>query len=88
MSVLLILLFLILGAMAGTAHFTLVRRDATLLVHGGNVVFAIALRLARLLLTTALLVVAARQGWSLLLAAAAGILLARQLVVSAMRQAI
>lgn len=84
----LLLLFLILGAMAGTAHFMMIARDARLLVQGKGALSAIGLRLARFLLPTALLIVAARQGWPMLLAAAIGILIARQIVINLLREAL
>ncbi|WP_240502330.1 ATP synthase subunit I [Sphingomonas panacis] len=62
-------------------HFAMIAKDADLLVHGGSVLMAIGLKLARLLLTVTLLVVAALQGWPSLLAATTGVLVARQLVL-------
>ncbi|AOH87281.1 hypothetical protein AWL63_24340 (plasmid) [Sphingomonas panacis] len=69
------------GCSGGTMHFAMIAKDADLLVHGGSVLMAIGLKLARLLLTVTLLVVAALQGWPSLLAATTGVLVARQLVL-------
>jgi hypothetical protein len=81
MIVLVPLVFLMLGAVAGAMHFAMIAKDADLLVHGGPVLMAIGLKLARLLLTVTLLGVAALQGWPSLLAATIGVLVARQLVL-------
>lgn len=71
-------LFLLLGAAGGTVHFTAIAGDAKLLVHGGSVASAVALRLGRLLFTTTILILAARQNWIDLLAATTGFMAARQ----------
>jgi hypothetical protein len=75
------LLFLILGVSGGIVHFTAIAGDAKLLVHGGSVASAVALRLGRLLLTTTILILAARQNWLDLLAATAGFMAARQYLI-------
>jgi len=79
MSVALILLFLLLGAGAGTVHFVALFRDAGL--RGGSPLAAMALRLGRVLLTIAVLIAAARLGWPVLLGALAGFMVARQVVM-------
>lgn len=81
MTIALAILFLMLGALAGSVHFAFIAKDADLLVHGGSALMTIALRLARLLLTAGILIAAALQGWPTLLAATIGILAARQVVV-------
>jgi F1F0 ATPase subunit 2 len=77
----LIILFLLLGAGAGTVHFVALFRDAELLVRGGSPLAAMALRLGRVLLSIAVLIAAARQGWPMLLGAATGFMVARQVVM-------
>ncbi len=81
MNILVPLLSLTLGAVAGTAHFAMIAKDADLLVHGGSVLMAIGLRLARLLLAAAVLIIAALHGWPTLLTATIGFLAARQFVI-------
>ena len=81
MTIAMALLFLLLGAAGGTVHFTAIAGDATLLVHGGSVASAVALRLGRLLLTTTILILAARQNWLDLLAATIGFMAARHYVI-------
>ncbi|MDF0543925.1 ATP synthase subunit I [Sphingobium sp. H39-3-25] len=81
MNILLAILFLMLGTVAGSVHFALIAKDADLLVHGGSALIAVGLRLARLLLTAGILIAAALHGWPTLLAATIGFLAARQLVV-------
>ncbi len=81
MTALAALLFLILGAIAGTAHFIAIAKDADLLVHGGPVIRSIGLRLGRLALTVAILVLAARHGWIDLLSASIGFMAARHYVM-------
>ncbi len=81
MTIVMAPLFLILGAAGGTVHFTAIAGDAKLLVHGGSVASAVALRLGRLLLTTTILILAARQNWVDLLAATIGFMVARQYVI-------
>lgn len=81
MSVAIILLFALLGAGAGAAHFTAIARDADLLVRGGSPFVALGLRVGRLLLTIAVLAAAARHGWPVLLAATAGFMAMRQIVL-------
>ena len=76
-----VLLFLLLGAAAGTAHYLAIAKDADLLAHGGSIMLSLGLRLGRMLLTLGVLLVAARQGWGGLLAAAAGFMAARQVVL-------
>jgi len=77
MTALVALLFLVLGAVAGAAHFAAIAKDADLLVWGGPVVRSIGIRLGRLLLTAAILVLAARHGWIDLLTATIGFMAAR-----------
>lgn len=48
-------LFLVLGAIAGAAHFTAIAKDADLLVHGGPVIRSTGLKLGRLLFTACIL---------------------------------
>ncbi|MDR7256406.1 hypothetical protein J2X47_000567 [Sphingomonas sp. BE270] len=81
MTIFLAILFLMLGTVAGTVHFASIAKDADLLVHGGSVLVAIGLRLARLLLTAAVLTAGALHGWPTLLAATIGFLAARQFVI-------
>ncbi|PZU64818.1 ATP synthase subunit I [Sphingobium sp.] len=81
MIILVALLFLALGAVAGTIHFAMIAKDADLLVHGESVLMAIGLRLARLLLTATVLIGAALNGWPSLLAATSGLVAARQFVI-------
>ncbi|PHP21600.1 ATP synthase subunit I [Sphingobium yanoikuyae] len=81
MTIFFAILFLMLGAMVGTVHFALIAKDADLLVHGGSALMAIALRIARMLLTAGVLISAALQGLPTLLAATIGFLMARQLVL-------
>ncbi len=76
-----IILFVLIGACTGWAHFLAIARDAKLLAYGGSALVAFTLRLGRMLLTLAILVVAARQGWPVLLGATAGFMVARQLVL-------
>ena len=77
-----ILLFLGLGAGAGAVHFRLLAHDARLLVGGGPVAAALAVRLGRFVLTLLVLVLAAKvAGWPALLAAAAGFGLARPVML-------
>lgn len=81
MTMVMALLFLLLGATGGFVHFTAIAGDATLLVHGGSVARAVALRLGRLLLTTTILILAAWQNWVDLLAATIGFMVARHYVI-------
>lgn len=76
-----ILLFALLGGVAGAVHFVAVARDAQLLTHGGSSLAVAGLRLGRLLLTGLMFATAARQGWPLLLAAIGGLMVARQFVL-------
>lgn len=85
MTAFFVLLFLALGAVAGTVHFMAIARDAELLVHGGSALLTLGLRLGRLLLTASVLIVAARHGWPALFATAIGILIARQVVMVRLR---
>jgi hypothetical protein len=71
-------LFLLVGALAGAVHFTLLARDAEALPAGGGAPRVILLRLGRFALSIAVLVMAALAGSAALLAAAAGHLAARQ----------
>jgi hypothetical protein len=82
MMILMALQFLLLGAVGGTVHFTAIAEDAKLLLYGGSVASAFALRLGRLLLTTTILIVAARQNWVDLLAATIGFMAARQYLIA------
>ena len=81
MTIVMALLFLLLGAAGGTVHFAAIAGDAKLLVHGGSVASAVALRLGRLLLTTTILILAARQNWVDLLTATIGFIVARHYVI-------
>jgi hypothetical protein len=81
MTIVMAPLFLLLGAAGGTVHFTAIAGDAKLLVYGGSVASAVALRLGRLLLTTTILILAARQNWVDLLAATVGFMAARQYLI-------
>jgi F1F0 ATPase subunit 2 len=81
MTALAALLFLMLGAIAGAAHFIAIAKDADLLVHGGPVIQSIGLKLSRLVLTVAILVLAARHGWIDLLVATIGFMAARQFAI-------
>jgi hypothetical protein len=77
MSVAAVVLFALLGLLAGVAHFSLLRRNVALWVGGGSSLAAAALPIVRMALTVAVLVLAARQGWPALLACALGITCAR-----------
>lgn len=87
MTALLLPFAFVAGALAGFAHFSLIARDADLLVRGGSIAAAIGLRLARLLLTTGVLTFSALHGWETLLAAALGFVVARQGVLRRHRSA-
>ncbi len=75
------------GGLAGITHFSLIAKDADLLVRGGSVAAAAGLRLTRLLMTTGVLLFSVLHGWQTLLAAALGFLLARQSVLVRHRDA-
>ncbi|MBW4330227.1 ATP synthase subunit I [Stakelama sp. CBK3Z-3] len=75
------LLFLMLGGVAGYLHFLAIARDADLLVHGGSSAAIIGMRLGRLTSTLAVMVCAALQGWTALAAATIGFTLARFVVL-------
>jgi len=77
MSALAALPFLALGAAVGAVHFTLLARDAELLLGETRMWRLLGLRGARLLLSGAMLLLAARCGAMSLLAALAGLLAAR-----------
>lgn len=82
MTVLLVLLFALLGAVAGGVHFAALSRDADLLVRGGSAFTVLRLRFVRTVLTVAVLLAAARAGWPTLVAAAIGVMSARQFMLT------
>ena len=82
MTVPLLPLFVLLGAVAGGIHFAALSRDADLLVHGGSSWAMLGLRLGRIVLTVIILLAATRAGWPMLIAAAIGFMAARQAVLA------
>ncbi|MCW3476415.1 N-ATPase subunit AtpR [Limobrevibacterium gyesilva] len=74
--------FLILGLLAGAAHFLALRENTRLYLEGRRHWLALAVQLARLTASSILFVLASLQGTGPLLAAALGFLLARAVVLS------
>lgn len=70
-------LFAPVGALAGAAHFDLLRRNVRLWLGGGPPLAAALLPIGRLALTSAVLAAAAHAGWSALLSCAGGMMAAR-----------
>lgn len=70
-------LFAAIGALAGAAHFALLRLNLRLWLGAGPPLAAALLPLGRLALASALLAAAARAGWPALLSCAGGIMAAR-----------
>jgi F1F0 ATPase subunit 2 len=81
------MLFVGAGAMIGAMHFTFLRWNAQLFISSGPVWHAVALQLARMMVTSAALLGCAYAGALPLVAALAGLLLARQFTLRKARAA-
>ena len=73
--------FVVVGLVAGTLHFALLRWNTVLYVRGGTVLPAIGVQGLRLVATAAVLFAVALHGALALLLAAGGVLLARPVVL-------
>ena len=73
--------FVVIGLLAGTLHFVLLRWNTTLYVRGDALVSAIGVQGLRLAVTASVLFAVALHGAMALLLAAAGVLLARLAVL-------
>ena len=76
-----IILFALIGGMAGAAHFLALAREARFLTQGGSALAISGLHLGRMVVTGLVLAAAAWQGLPTLLAATAGFMAARQVVL-------
>ncbi len=81
------LLGLLLGLVAGLAHFASLKRVVDLYAGGGPIARTVALHIARFALVIAVLVLLALMGALPLLAGALGIFIARALVLRFTREA-
>jgi len=77
--------FLVIGFLAGTQHFALLRWNTALYVRDGALVPAIGVQGLRLVVTAAVLFAVALHGALALLLAAGGVLLARLAVLRLVR---
>lgn len=73
--------FIVLGLLAGTLHFSLLRWNTTFYARPGRVALGAALQILRLAVLTVILVLAARQGPLPLLLVALGVVIARPVVM-------